>query len=244
MELTTSIPVNFESTNNLLTADTWLRFLDTQPLISCDFETALRYTQSDLDHFQSIVDSPTSTNLERRAAQAKLRATALDHPSHTVITHLSVAWSSSDAYVFIIDSDKLLKRILHWLTHTQTRQIWHNASYDFRNLHYRTGKFPINYEDSQLLAKCILNHVETYKAKSGLKDLAGHWYGDWGISADNFSVSQMYEPHVLRYSAIDSCATFKLWQSMQSYLQETYHEPTYPTHASREFRDEHPEALL
>ena len=95
------------------------------------------------------------------------------------------------------------------------------SSYDFRQIHYRTGKFPINYEDSQLLAKCILNHVETYKAKSGLKDLAGHKFGDWAISSDNFNVSQMYEPHVLRYAATDACSTYWLWNSMQSYLHQT-----------------------
>ena len=244
MTFSPSIPVNFESTNNILVADSWLRQLDTHPLISCDFEVAIRYTQADLDSFQSIIDSPTSTHLERRSAQAKLRATALDHPSHTTITHLSAAWSESDAYVFIIDSPKLLRRILTWLTTTTTRQIWHNASYDFRQIHYRTGKFPLNYEDSQLLAKCILNHVETFKAKSGLKDLAAHWFGDWGLSADNFSLAQMYEPHVLRYAATDACATFKLFSSMQSYLAESYSQPTYPDHLQAEDTDLHPESIL
>ena len=84
-------------------------------------------------------------------------------------------------------------------------------SYDFRHLYYHTGKFPTNYEDTQLLAKSIINHVDTFKARTGLKELAGRWYGDWGISSDNFTLDQMYEPHVIRYAAIDACATYQLW---------------------------------
>lgn len=99
-------------------------------------------------------------------------------------------------------------------------QYWTLTSYDFRQIHYRTGKFPLNYEDSQLKAKCILNHVETHKAKVGLKQLAGANYGDWGISADNFDVSQMYQPHVLKYAATDACATYWLWNSINTYIQE------------------------
>lgn len=226
MTLPTPITVNYQSTNNLLVADSWLRHLDSFPIIACDFEAAIRYTPADYASFQAIIDDPSSTNLQRRAAQAKLRATALDHPSHIAITHLSVAWSDSDAYVFIIDSPKLLRRILTWLTTTTTTQIWHNSSYDFRLIYHHTNRFPLNYEDSQLLAKTILNHVETYKARTGLKELAGHWYGDWAISSDNFSLTQMYEPHVLKYAATDSCATFKLYHSIRSYLQGSPDDPT------------------
>ncbi len=217
MELST--PVNFQFTSNLLTADSWLRELDTHPILALDFETAVRYTPADYASFQSTIDSPLSTHLEKRAAQAKLRATALDHPTHLTITHLSVAWSPSDAYVFVITSTKLLNRILTWLTTSTTTQVWHNFSYDGRIIHYLTGKFPHHVEDTQLLAKTILNHVEVFKAKTSLKELAAHRYGDWAISSDNFSLAQMHEPHVIRYAAIDSCATFWLWTSINSYLE-------------------------
>ena len=219
MEL--SIPVNFQSTSNLLEADRWLRELESRPILALDFETAVRYTPTDLAHFQSIIDSPDSSHLAKRQAQACLRATALDHPSHVTITHLSVAWSESDAYVFIINSTKLLNRILTWLTTTTVKQVWHNFSYDGKLIHHFTGKFPHDVEDTQLLAKCILNHVETYKARTGLKELAGHKFGDWGISADNFTLNQQFDPNVLRYAATDACATYWLWNSIQTYLHHT-----------------------
>lgn len=212
------IPVNYESSSSLIEIDSWLRDLDKHKEVALDFETAIKYTSEDLEFFKSIVDSPTSTKLEKRDAQSKLSATALDHPSHSTITHMSAAWSESDARVFIINSPKILNRILYWLTTTDTTQIWHNASYDLKQIYYYTRKFPKNYEDTQLFAKTILNHVETYKAKTGLKELAGHWYGDWAISADNFSIAQMYEEHVLRYAATDACATYKLWTSINNLI--------------------------
>jgi hypothetical protein len=33
-------------------------------------------------------------------------------------------------------------------------------------------------------------------------------YGSWAISKDNFSTEHMYEDHVLKYAAIDACATY------------------------------------
>ena len=98
----------------------------------------------------------------------------------------------------------------------ELRLLLNTPSYDFKQIYYYTHKFPKNYEDTQIFAKTIINHVETYKAKTGLKELAGHWYGDWAISADNFTTSQMYEEHVLRYAATDACATFRLWQSINN----------------------------
>lgn len=158
---------------------------------------------------------------KRRAIElkAKLSATALDHPSHTVITHCSIATSDNFAYVFILDNPQITNRVLNFLTTTKIKQVLHNASYDFRQIYFRVGKFPIDYEDTQIFAKTILNHVDVQQATTGLKELAGKWYGAWGISADNFSVAQMYEPHVLLYAATDACATLKLWYSINRHVE-------------------------
>lgn len=59
------------------------------------------------------------------------------------------------------------------------------------------------------------------KANTGLKDLAGRWYGAWAISSDNFTLDQMYEEHVLEYAAIDACSCLKLWQELNSYVENT-----------------------
>jgi DNA polymerase I-like protein with 3'-5' exonuclease and polymerase domains len=215
-----SILVTYKSTRNAYQAKQWLESLSKYPTIACDFEVALRYTSKELQVFNDELNDESTSYLRKRQLQALLKASALDHVSHTTITHLSVAWSDSDAYVFIVDSIPMQNLLLRFLVSTPIQQIWHNASFDFRHIHYYTNKFPPNYDDSQILAKTLINHVETYKAKTGLKELAGYKYGSWGISADNFSLEQMYEPHVLKYAATDACATFWLWSYLQDYLKE------------------------
>lgn len=215
------IAVTYTSTNDVYDANQMLATLQAYPIIACDFEAAIKYSATDLASFQAIVDNPASTKRERVTAQSRLSATALDHVSHTTLTHCSIAWSESEAFVFILDNPRITKRILNFLTTTTLPQVWHNASYDFRHIYYHTHKFPLNYEDSQLLAKSVLNHVNNDLSLVGLKELCGKWYGQWAISPDNFDISHMYDSDVLLYSATDSCATFKLYHSIREYIATT-----------------------
>lgn len=99
----------------------------------------------------------------------------------------------------------------------ELRLLLNISSFDFRHIYYHTGRMPINYEDTQIFAKCLLNHVDTYKANTGLKELVT-CYGQWGISSDNFTVDRMYDEHVIKYAATDACSTYWLWNSIQEYV--------------------------
>lgn len=211
------IAVTYQHTNTAYRANQFLAEIAKHPIIACDFEVAVKYTPEERTRMQSLLDTDLPF-LERVRINSCLAATALDHPSHCTITHLSVAVSESDAYVFILDNARITSRVLTWLVTTTNKQVWHNASYDFKHIHYHTKRFPLDYEDSQLFAKCIVNHVDTSKALTGLKDLAGKWYGQWAISPDNFDISQMHDPKVLLYAATDACATYKLYHSIKNYI--------------------------
>lgn len=217
MQVIKPIEVTYESTNDPATARTWL---DNLPdLFSADFEAAVRYSDEEVSNAKELMKD---SNLPRRLRidyQAVANASALGHPSHVQITHCSVAWSDRDAYVIIIDSQEMADVVLEFLTTTDKVQVWHNYCYDGRLIRYFQRVDVKNLEDTQILAKTLLNHVETFKARSGLKELAGHWYGDWGISVDNFTIAQQYEPHVLKYAAIDACATYKLWLYLCEYIE-------------------------
>ena len=54
-------------------------------------------------------------------------AVALSHPSLTVITHLSFAFSETESYVIVLDTDEKRQQIFNWLVQTDRKQIWHNA---------------------------------------------------------------------------------------------------------------------
>jgi hypothetical protein len=145
-----------------------------------------------------------------------INATALGHPSHCTITHCSIATSEDTAYVFILDSKSITNLVLNYLIASPQQQLWHNATYDFRHLMYRTGQIPPLFEDTQILAKTLINHTNPFVANTKLKHLAGSEYGDWAISADDFSLERMYDSHVIKYAAIDACATYWLWNYMNA----------------------------
>lgn len=210
--------VTYKSTRNAYIAKQYLAEISNHSLIACDFEVATKYTQPELDHYKQLLttDLPRLTRIQ---LESRLSATALGHASHCTITHCSIAINDSEAYVFILDNTYITNLILNFLTTTTIIQVWHNASYDFRHIYYHTKKMPLVFEDTQILSKTILNHVNTWKANTGLKELAGSRYGSWGISSDNFTLSQMYEPTVIHYAAIDACATYWLWFSIQRYVE-------------------------
>ncbi len=212
------ITVTYKHTSNVYEANQFLREISQYPLIACDFEIAIRYTQAELDSYRIELESYTN---KRRWQQlhSRLNATALDHPSHCTLTHCSIAISESEAYVFILDNPRITNRVLQFLVTTPIKQIWHNASFDFKHIYYHMGKMPSDFEDTQIFAKTILNHVDVQQATTGLKQLAGKWYGDWGLSEDNFTTDSYYDPKMLKYSAIDAAATYKLWLSINSYAQ-------------------------
>lgn len=194
----------------------------TYTTIACDFEAASCFTDVDRAAMKTELESiDPDFDFDRYCElRSMLASSALTYPKYITITHLSIAWSETESAVIIMKNDAIRKLCLDWLTTTKLKQIWHNFSYDGRLIHYFTGKLPVDYEDSQQYAKCILNHVETWKANTSLKELAGTRYGDWGISSDNFTLENIHDPHLLKYAAIDSCATYWLWNSMHTYVKE------------------------
>lgn len=217
--LTQTVEVTYQSTSNPLIANQWLTSITT-PIIACDFETASRYSDQDKEQLSAQLLTLLPSSLDYHMLKQKIASDGLSHPSLSRLTHFSLAISESFAYVFIIDSQRMHDLILSWLVRTPITQVWHNASFDFRHIYYHTNKFPIDYQDSQILSKTILNHVNNQRSQTGLKHLMGYKYGSWAISSDNFHLSQMYEDHVLHYAAIDSCACLALWQELQDYIKE------------------------
>ena len=182
--------------------------------IALDFEVATRYTPAERASMQATLDD-SPPKRERIAIEQALRATALDHPYHCAVTHMSLAFSETHGYTFVFDTPELLDYVMNFLVTTSIRQVWHNASFDFKHIYFHTHKFPRNYEDTQILSKTLINHCNTFQARTGLKELAGHMYGAWGISSDSFDLANLHDPHVHHYAAIDACATFWLWTNLQ-----------------------------
>jgi hypothetical protein len=219
MKIPRSIDVKYEYTNDPCKASCWLQ--DIPDTFAADLETAIRYSQEEVKEAKLKAADTSLPKKEQIYNQSIANATALGHPYHCTITHCSIASEEDFGRVFIIDSQDIADVVLDFLTTTDKTQVWHRYAYDGRFIKYYGGQQPKNVQDTQIFAKTLVNHVEVFKASTGLKDLAGAWYGDWGISSEHFTLEQQYEPKVIKYAAIDACATFKLWRYLNEFIGKT-----------------------
>lgn len=218
-----TIKVNHKYTSIPYLAKQWLQ--DLPDTIACDFETASMYTEAEQAKFKEEIKSlekleePNDWVIARlKFLRRSITLSGLSHPSEVNITHFSCAWSESDAFVLIIDSPAMENMVMKFLTETEKLQIWHNLSFDGKLIMHRTGKLPKNFEDSQVFAWSLLNHSDTFKAKTGLKELMGYSYGDWAVSSDLFTSDNLKNENLIKYAAIDACATYKLYHDIKGEL--------------------------
>lgn len=220
MQVTRSIEVTYKHTNDAVVAQKWIN--DLPDLIAADLETAIRYSEEEVKQAKEDAANEKLPKADRIAATAIANATPLNHPYHCTITHCSIATSEKDALVFVIDNQEIADVVFDYLITTDAVQVWHNYSYDGRFIKYYGGGYPKNLQDTQILAKTLLNNVEVFKARTGLKDLAGGWYGDWGIDSDHFTLDQQHNEKVIKYAAIDACATYKLWGYLNEFISNEF----------------------
>lgn len=217
MEIELEPTINYKYTSNWYEAYKWLSALP--PVIACDFEAASKYTTKEREAMKLELAEETDRN-KRINLSAAISSNALSHPYYVTLTHLSIAWSETDAIVIILANEMIRKYVMRWLVHVKNKQIWHNFSYDGKLIYYWTrGRLPKDVEDSALLAKTLLNHVEVWKANVKLKHLMGYKYGSWAVSADKFDLEHMHNKGLIKYTAIDACATYALWESMQKHMK-------------------------
>jgi len=206
--------VEWKSTDDLTTAIKWLNSLPS--LAAFDFETASRYSPEEVATFTNQLE--TASPSEARSLRQKISADGLSNPRLSHITHLSAAGSETEGFVIIAKDEATRQALFDWLVTTTITQIWHNLSFDGLHIFHATKKFPINYEDTQQLAKSLVNHTNPQKALTGLKLLMGHKYGSWAVSSDMFDTKNLYDEALLKYATIDACATFALWNFLQEQI--------------------------
>lgn len=208
--------IHYEYTDNTDTALSWLDSLPT--IFTADFETSSKFDKEEKQFIQSQIDKldPETDIYEITELQQQLESSGLSHPSLTELTHLVIGLSETESRVIIFKDESMILPILNKLVETTNKQIWHNLSFDAKHILYRTAKFPKNYEDTQLLAWSYLNHANTFRAKVGLKQLAGNIYGDWAVSADNFASENKYDESLIKYAAIDGMATWYVWNEFST----------------------------
>ena len=214
------IAINYKYTSNIYTAKEWLR--DLPNLIACDLEIASKFTQQEKDLMKFRLDNRKLSFEEYRVLLQHYESNGFSHPSLTVITHLSIAWSDRDSLVIVCDTEGIRQFIIRFLITTDCLQLWHNTPFDHKHIKYNSrdtlnhmGRQPKNFLDTMLMSKCLLNDANPCRDKVSLKELMAYAYGDWAISKEEFTLEEMWKESTIKYSGTDACATFKLYQDLQ-----------------------------
>lgn len=153
-------------------------------------------------------------------------------PQFNHLTMVTIGWNLTKSIVIVFDNQAVQDYVLNWLVTTELRQVYHNALFDVRLIHYFTkGKLPKHIEDSQLLASVYRNHVNPLKRKTGLKELAKFPYASWASDKSSFELYEDSTGHInpnmhyfgsstdthkynlplIYYASIDSQATKFVW---------------------------------
>lgn len=209
------VKTSYEVTDQLDQAMEWLNSL-TGPF-TADFESASKFDDEEKAFIQDQLKllDPEVNQAEYIELQQQLESSGLSHPSLTDLTHLVIGLDEENSYVIILTPENQ-QPVLNFLVETELKQIWHNLSFDGKHILYHTGKFPKNYEDTQLLAWAYKNHANTFQAKVGLKGLAEKIYSNWAVASDMFNLDNKYDPQLLEYAGIDGNATWFVWNEFST----------------------------
>ncbi len=188
-------------------------------LLSFDTETAGVYPKADRAEATAYLkgkDLPVDSKSLALQVEAN---SGLSFPSLVSVTHFVFGTSDHSSVILICDNPQLELFIWKWIAGYEGKLIIHNALFDLKIMYHRIGKYPKDYDDSQLLAKCLTNNVEVFKARVGLKDLMGSYYDPMWILVDEYEPANLKDPKFIQYAGIDGAATIKLWYDIQEHMR-------------------------
>jgi len=216
------IKVDFEVHANRWHIAKALDKLAEHKVLSFDTETAGVYSKDERAEAKAYLKNKDIPLKMKIFALQVAENSGLSFPSLSSTTHFIFGTSENSSVVIVCDNPMLEMYIWNWVAEYNGLLIVHNALFDLKIMYHRTGKFPKNYEDTQLLAKCMTNNVEVWNSKVGLKDLMGSYYDPMWVLVDEYEPANLKNPKFIKYCSIDGAATFKLWLDIQKYMGTDY----------------------
>jgi DNA polymerase I-like protein with 3'-5' exonuclease and polymerase domains len=220
--LTEKIDVKYEVYSTLFSIRKTLAQIERDyEVISLDIETRSIYTKAQRVIAKALLERDGLSIEETNEYARILHSNGLSHPSIVQTTHIILGLDIDRSIIFVVD-ERTEAYVFNWLVNTSMKIIIHNASFDLKVVHHRTGRFPKNFVDTQQLAKTLTNDCNNYYSRTGLKLLVGeHYPPKWSIKEEtDYEVENLKDKDFLSYCAIDGAGTMLL----HSILQETIKE--------------------
>lgn len=139
------------------------------------------------------------------------------------ITMYSFAYNEQEAFVISNESEEMQDLVLTYIVEAKHKWLIHNASYDLKLVHWHTGKFPADFEDTQLSTFALTNNTNSLRTKLGLKANVAKIDPDYAVAKDLFGIENKYNAELIDYSGKDATYTYFLWIENERKLGKSEH---------------------
>ncbi len=214
------IKVNYETYSTDFTIQKALHKLDNLPMISFDTETQSLYSLEEKAEAKELLKSNLSYE-DKKLCKLVARSSGLSNPRLIKVTHFIFGLSRSESIICIANNRKTEEMIFNWLSKYKGKVLVWNSLFDLKIMYERVNKLPIDYEDPMLLLKTLVNDVDEWNSKVGLKDFMGQYYDNkWTLLVDTYDIVDYKNKDFLHYCAIDGCATYYGWEIIQEQIND------------------------
>ena len=142
------------------------KLLAANKVMSFDVETRSIYdAEQREDAKEYLKELPTSDPYYKQAMMVS-NSSGLSFPSLVRTTHFIFGENINKSHIFICTDDSLELYIWGMVAGYTGKWLIHNSLFDLRICYQKVGKLPKNYDDTMLMVKGLINHVNIYKAKT------------------------------------------------------------------------------
>lgn len=177
--------------------------------LSFDVETSGLYSKEQRREAMKLTEEGLKTEMHKLVSVVANNS-GLSFPSITKTTHFIFGISKSHSVILVPPDANSELFIWNWLSKYQGTLLIHNTLFDLKIMYNRIKKLPVDYEDTMLMLKTLINNSDVWKAKTGLKDVMDGYYDPAWSLYDQYEPENPMDLNFLDYAAIDGAATYHL----------------------------------
>jgi hypothetical protein len=193
-------------------------------LLSLDTETRSVYDKETRSEADEYLKEANTYDPYYKQARVVAESSGLSFPSITRTTHFIFGESKTKSHIVICTTDNMEMLMWKLISKYQGTFLVHNSLFDLKIMFQRLKLLPPKFIDTALVVKCMINHVNIWKAKTALKELMGGYYNPrWSLYND-YEPENLKNQNFIDYCAIDGAATIYLWEIIQEELKGIEHD--------------------
>lgn len=196
------------------------KLLENCELLSFDCETRSVYNKEEIAEAKTYLKGSDPSDKLYKHARVVAESSGLSYPSIVKTTHFIFGESKNKVHTVICNSPEMEIFLWNLVANYEGKFLVHNSLFDFKLCYQRTGRLPKNFTDTALFVKCLINHVNIWKSKVGLKDLVGDYYPpSWSLYND-YEPINLKDEKFLTYCSYDGSGVWVLYELIQEELGE------------------------